>query len=174
MNYAKMNYAVAGAVFFVCWLVQTTLLWRIWPLGAAPSLLLCAAVCFAWLYSANYSLVYAFVFGLLIDIQTQTLLGPTALSLVLCCIPAYILRRQFNLERALPAVFAALAATLIYVFALWAICHASGAAAGILLTIRTLPGLLLSHAVICFLLHILFVRTIIRHRRDRRYSGGVM
>ena len=174
MGRADMNYAKAGVFFFICWLVQATLLWRIWPFGAAPSLVLCASVCFAWLYDANYSLVYAIVFGLLTDIQTQALLGPTALALVLCCVPAYLLRLYFNPERALPAVFAALAATLVYVFALLCVCHAAGAVAGLPPAMRTLPGLLASHAIICFLMHILFVRTIIRHRGDRRYSGGII
>lgn len=169
-----MNFAKAGLFFFACWLVQSTLLWQIWPFGAAPSLVLCAAVCFAWLYDAGYSLAYAIVFGLLIDIQTQALFGPTALSLVLCCIPAWLLRRHFNSERSLPAVFAALSATPVYVFALWGICHVSGAPAGIRLAALTLPGLLVSHAIICFLFHILLVRTVIRHRGDRRYTGGVM
>ena len=169
-----MNYAKAGVFFFIIWLVQALLLWKVWPFGAAPSLLLCAAVCFSWLYDANYGLVYAIVFGLLIDIQTQTLFGPTALILALCCVPAFLFRQYFNPERILPAIFASLAATPIYVFGLWGICHVFGSPADISLAAATLPGLLAAHALICIVLHISFVRTIIRHRRDRRYVGGVM
>ena len=169
-----MNYVKAGVFFFILWIIEAALLWRVWPFGAAPSLVLCAAVCFAWLYDANYGLVYAIVFGLFIDIQTQSLFGPTALVLVLCCVPAFLLRRNVNPERVLPVIFAALLATLIYVFGLWGICHVFGAPAGIMPAVRTLPALLVSQAAICFIIHILFVRTIIKDRRDRRYTGGVM
>ena len=169
-----MNYARAGVFFFVMWLIQTTLLWRVWPFGAAPSLLLCAVVCFAWLYDENYGLVYAIVFGLLVDIQTQALFGPNALMLTLCCVPAFLLRLNLNPERVLPVIFASLLATPVYVFGLWGVCRLFGAPADISLVAETLPGLLASHAVICLIMHFSFVRTIIRHRRDRRYVGGVM
>ena len=168
-----MNYWKAGIFFFICWIVQTTLLWKVWPFGAAPSLLLCAAVCFSWLYDSGYGLVFAIVFGLLLDIQTQILFGVNALALVLCCIPAFLLRMHFNPERALPCVFSALAATLINVFVVWGIWAVFGTPAGIVSVILTLPSLLISHAIICFILHISFVRTIIKHRRDRKYIGRV-
>ena len=167
-----MNYVKAGIFFFICWLVQTTLLWRVWPFEAAPSLLLCAAVGFSWLYNRNYGLVYALVFGLLLDIQTQILFGTSALALVLGCVPAMALRRHFNPENPLPNMLSALLATLVSVFVTWGICHIFGSPAGILLAVRTLPTLLISHAIICFILHISFVRTIIKHGRDRRKRRG--
>ena len=168
-----MNYPKAGAFFFICWLVQTTLLWRVWPFGpaaatpAVPSLLLCAAVCFAWLYDRNYALVYAVAFGLLLDIQTQPLFGVQALALTLSLIPALLMRRHFNLENVLPAILAA-AATPIKTLATWAIAHLFGAPQSIFLAIETLPTLIISQIVICFILHISFVRTIIMDRKDRR------
>jgi len=169
-----MNYAKAAILFFACWLVQTTLLGRIWPFGAAPNLLLCAVVCFAWLYDAGYGLIYGIVFGLLLDISVQALVGASALTFVLCCIPAFALRRVFNPERALPAVLSALIATPVYVFGFWGIYHLCGAPAGILPAVQTLPALLIAQALVCLALHLLLVRTIIKHRRDRRYIGGVL
>ena len=169
-----MNWIKAGILFFILWLIQTTLLWSVWPLAAAPSLLLCAAVCFVWLYDSWYGLVYALVFGLLIDIQTQNLFGVCAVSFVLAVLPAMGLRLIFNHERALPVIAAGLAATIICAFANWGINHVFGAPASVQLVLQTLPALLVSHAVICLLLHIVFVRTIIKHRKDRRYVGGVM
>jgi len=169
-----VNYVKAGIFFFILWLVQTTLLWRIWPFGAAPHLLLCAVVCFAYLYNANYAFVYAIVFGLLLDLQVQSLFGVSALLLVLCCVPAWFLRFYFNPERVLPCVLASGIATFINVFGLWAIYRLFGTPASLLLTARELPELLIAQAVICLVLHIAFVRTIIKDRRDRRYIGGVV
>ena len=169
-----MNYAKAGVFFFVLWLIQTTLLWRVWPFGAAPHLLLCATVCFAYLFNSNFAFVYAIVFGLLLDLQVQYLFGVSALLLVLCCIPAWLLSYSFNPERALPCVIAALIATLINVFGLWGIYSLFGAPASIFVSIRMLPELLISQAALCLVLHIVFVRIIIRDRRDRRYMGGIV
>jgi len=116
-----MNYVKAGILFFVLWLIQTTLLWRVWPFGAVPNLILCAAVCFAYLYNKNFALIFAVAFGLMLDLQTQSLFGVTALTLVLSCVPAWILRGHFNPERALPGMLSALIATAIYGFSLWGV-----------------------------------------------------
>ena len=169
-----MNYVKAGALFFVLWLVQTTVLWRLWPFGAAPHLVLCAVVCFAYLFNSNFAFVYAIVFGLLLDLQTQSLFGVSALLLVLCCIPAWLLSYAFNPERSLPCVFAALIATVINTVGLWGIYSLFGAPAAFFPSVRELPQLLISQAVICLLLHIIFVRIIIRDRRDRRYLRGIV
>ena len=169
-----MNYIKAGIIFTLCWLIQTTLLWRIWPFGAAPSLILCAVVCFSWLYEEFYCLVYAVVFGLLLDIQVQSLFGVSGVAFVLSCIPAFLLRTQFNPERSLPLLISALAATPINTFVSWGVNHIFGAPASVILVLHTLPELFVSQAVICLLLHLLLVRTIIRDRRDRRFIGGVM
>lgn len=169
-----MNYLKAGIFFFVCWLVQTTLLWRVWPFDASPNLPLCAAVCFSWLYDRNYGLVYAILFGILLDLQTQTLFGVTALALVLCCVPAFILRLYFNPERALPCALAALIATPVCLLTVWGFYHLFGSPVSLLSAIRTLPSLLISQSLISLILHLLFVRTIIHDKKDRRYTGSVV
>ena len=169
-----MNYVKAGIFFIVCWLIQTTLLWRIWPFAAAPSLLLCAVVCFSWLYDEFYCLAYAAVFGLMLDLQVQSLFGVSGVALVLSCIPAFLLRTQFNPERTLPVVVSALVATPINVLTVWGINHIFRAPMSIVLVLRTLPELFVSQALICLVLHLLFVRTIIKDRKDRRFVGGVL
>ena len=169
-----MNYIKAGIFFAVCWLVQTTLLWKVWPFGAAPSLLLCAVVCFSWLYDEFFCLAYAVVFGLLLDLQVHSLFGVTGVALVLSCIPAFLLRTQFNPERVLPLVLSALVATPISALTIWGINHIFGVPKSIVLVLQTLPELFVSQALICLVLHLLFVRTIIRDRRDRRFVGGVL
>jgi len=170
-----MNYLKAGIFFTVCWLVQTTLIWRIWPFGAAaPSLLFCAAVCFAWLYDEYYSLVYAAGFGILLDLQVQTLVGVQGLAFVLCCIPAFLLRMYFNPERLLPFLVAAILAAPINLIVVWGVNRLFGSPAGILFVLPSLPELIISQTIICLILHLLFVRTIIKDKRDRRYIGGVM
>ena len=169
-----MTWFKAGIFFLILWLVQTTLLWRIWPFGAAPSLLLCAAVCFCWLYEAYYGLAFAVVFGLLLDIQLGNLFGVWALAFVLAILPAMVLRRSFNPERVLPFLVITLIATLICAFIVWGINSMFGAPASALLLLRALPALFISQAVICIALQLIFVRTIIKHRRDRRYIGGTM
>ena len=169
-----MNYIKAGVFFAICWLLQTTLIWRIWPFGAAPSLLFCAVVCFSWLYDEFYCLAYAAIFGLLLDIQVHSLFGVSGVALILSCIPAFLLRTLFNPERTLPLVISALVATPIYVFSAWGINHIFGAPMSFVLVLQTLPELVVSQALICLILHLLFVRTIIKDKRDRRFVGGVV
>ena len=169
-----MNYIKAGIIFTICWLVQTTLLWKIWPFGAAPSLLLCAVICFSWLYDEFYSIAYAVVFGLLLDIQVHSLVGVSGVAFVLSCIPAFLLRLQFNPERTFPLVVSALVATPINVLTVWGISRLFSIPTSITLALQTLPELFVSQALICLVLHLLLVRTIIKDRRDRRFVGGAL
>lgn len=169
-----MSWPKAGVFFFILWLVQTTLLWRVWPFGASPLLLLCAAVCFVWLYDEYYGIAYALIFGLLIDLQAQNLFGIWALALFLACLPPLVLRRFFNHERIVPFLLTTLLSTLLCVVVVWGVNRMFGAPASFMLVLGALPELLVSHVIICLVLHLAFVRTIIKHRRDRRYVGGVM
>jgi len=169
-----MNYVKAGIFFFICWLLQTTLLWRVWPFGASPSLLLCAVIVFAWLYRSNYFLVYAVIFGLLLDMQMSQIFGVQALALVLCSVPVLLLRMYFHPERTLAAGLAAMIGTPVYVLTVWGAHRLFGTVIGLDLVLTDLPELIISQALICLILHISLVRTIIKDRKDRRYAGGVM
>ena len=170
----RMKYYKAAIIFFIAFILQTTVLSRIFVLGATPNLLLCLTVVFVYLYDENYGLVYGLVFGALLDITTQLYFGVETLAIVLACIPALFLRRIFNPEKIPPSVLSILLATVINLFGVWTIYAISGVETNIAVVISTIPGLFFSHIILAIVLHLCFVRTIIRHRGDRNYSGGVM
>jgi rod shape-determining protein MreD len=168
-----VKYYKAGIVFFVAFLVQTTLLGDLFGSGVAPNLLLCLTVVFTFLYDESYGLVFGIVFGMLLDLSTQTIFGTQTLTFVLAAIPPLLLRQVFNPEKILPDVFVAVLATPINAFPVWWIYHLAGSLGKLRYVIDNLATLMVLHAVIALVLHLLLVRTIIRNRRDRRYNGGV-
>ncbi|MDR3305325.1 MAG: rod shape-determining protein MreD [Clostridiales Family XIII bacterium] len=168
----KMRYYKAAILFFIAFLIQTTILGGVSIRGVSPNLLLCLVVVFSFLYDESYGLILGIVFGLLLDLSTQTLFGIQTITFVAAGIPPLIFRRLFNRERVLPDILMALIATPINVFAVWFAYHLTGSPVKIDHAVGALPGLLISHAVIVCILHLLLVRTIIRHKRDRKYLGG--
>ena len=169
----EMKYYKAALIFLVAFIVQTTILSKVMVLGAAPNLLLCLMVVFTYLYDKNFGLIFGILFGLLVDVTTSMVLGVETFTMVLACIPVIIVRMIFNPERTFPCVLLIIGATIINIFGVWAIYNIAGINANISSSISMIPGQVLSNVVITFLLHLFYVRSIIRHKRDRHYSGGV-
>jgi hypothetical protein len=64
-------------------------------------------------------------------------------------------------------------ATPLNAFLVWGIYRFAGSPMDVMIPLRSLPVLLLSQCILTGLLHLLFVRSVIRHRRDRKVEWEV-
>lgn len=170
----EMRYYKAVIIFFIAFIIQTTVLSNVLVLGISPNILLCLTVVFTYLYDQNFGLVCGLIFTLLIDFTTSMVVGVETFTVALACIPVVIVRMIFNPERTVPCALLAVAATFINIFGVWALYNISGVSANISSSLSMLPGSLFCNVILTIVLHLFFVRTIIRHKKDRNYSGGVM
>ncbi|MDR1067850.1 MAG: rod shape-determining protein MreD [Clostridiales Family XIII bacterium] len=168
-----MRYYFAAPIFLLAFLLQTTVFWRVTIFGYSPNLLLCLVVVFSFLYEERFGLVLGAVFGCLLDIATSPYVGPQAITFVMVYIAARLLRNVFNHEKLIPDVLTALIATPVNVLFVWLIYRLCGVPTNFIFALKPLLPLLLMHAVITALLHLIFVRSVIRYRHDRRYTGGL-
>ncbi|MDR0853300.1 MAG: rod shape-determining protein MreD [Clostridiales Family XIII bacterium] len=168
-----MKYYIAAPIFLVGFLIQTTLSF-VNILGFFPNIVLCLMVVFSFLYDENYGIILGIIFGVLLDLSTQQYFGTMTLLIVLSYVPIFFLRHVFNNEKVLPDMLMSVIATLIYAFGGWTIHHIFGSPVSIGSVIDILPALVISNAIIVCVMHLILVRTIIRHRKDRSYYGGVV
>jgi rod shape-determining protein MreD len=168
-----MRYYFAAPIFLLALLLQTTVLWRVTIFGYSPNLLLCLVVVFSFLYEERFGLVLGAVFGGLLDVATSLYFGPQAITFVMVYLVVRLLRNVFNHEKMIPDVLMALIATPINVFFVWLIYRMCGVPTNFIFVLKPLLPLLLMHAVLTALLHLIFARSVIRYRHDRRYTGGL-
>jgi rod shape-determining protein MreD len=168
-----MRYYIAIPVFLLAFLLQTTVLYSYPIFGFAPNLLLCLVVVFSFLYEEHYGLVLGVAFGALLDISSSWYFGVRAISFVLIYGIVSVLRNIFNHEKLLPDMLMAVIATLVDCFFVWAVYRLCGSPSSVMNTVRSLPVLLVSQTLITGVFHLLFVRSVIRHRRDRKAEWEV-
>jgi len=126
------------------------------------------------MYDERYGLVYGLIFGVLLDLTQSLYFGPQTLTFFLAYIVAGLMRKVFNQEKVIPDVLCALIITPVYAFILWGSYRLVGNPKDVSYVLESLPALLIMHAVLTALFHLLFVRGIIRHRRDRRYKSDLV
>ena len=79
-------------------------------------------------------------------------------------------RGIFNHEKVLPDLLMAVIATPINSFFVWGIYRLAGSPVHVRYVLYTLPPLIVMHCILVALLHLIFVRSVIRHRRDRSFE----
>ena len=171
---SRMHWYFAVIFFILAFLIQTAMLWK-WPVyGFTPNLLLCVVVVFSFLYDERYGLVYGLAFGALLDITSSFYFGPQTLTFFLAYIAAGRMRSVFNQEKIIPDVLIALIITPIYALLMWGLVRITGNPKNIGFMLESLPVLLVMHGAITAILHLLLVRSIIKHRKDRRYKSDLV
>jgi rod shape-determining protein MreD len=169
-----MRYDIAVPIFLLAFLLQTTVLWKLPLFGYSPNLLLCLVAVFTFLYDERYGLILGAIFGGMLDIATSAYFGPQAITFVMVYLVVRLMRNVFNHEKLVPDVLMALIATPINVIFVWVIDRFCGIPLHFIFALKSIFPLLLMHAAIAAVLHLIFVRTVIRYRNDRRYEGGML
>jgi len=171
---SRMHWYFAVIFFLAAFFIQTAMLWK-WPIyGFSPNLLLCIVVVFSFMYDERYGLVYGLAAGALLDVTTSMYFGPQTLTFFIAYIAAGRMRLVFNQEKIIPDVLVALIVTPIYALLMWGSVRLTGNPKNISYMLESLPVLLVMHALLTALFHLLLVRSIIRHRRDRRYKSDLV
>ncbi|MDR2156832.1 MAG: rod shape-determining protein MreD [Clostridiales Family XIII bacterium] len=168
-----MKYYIAVPVFLLMFLIQTTLLHRFPIFSYSPNLLLCFVVVFSFLYEKPYGLILGIVFGAMLDVATSWYFGVQTVTFVVVYGVISAFRRIFNHEKLLPDVLMAAIATPLNCFFVWGVYRLCGSPSDVMNAVRALPVLLVTQCVLTGILHLIFVRSVIRHRKDRKAEWEV-
>lgn len=165
-----MRYWKAAAAFLVAFLIQTSLLNIISIKGYTPNLLLCLVVVFSFLYEDGlYGIIFGAVFGLLYDICFSSVLGPTALALVVTSVVILIVREFANIENIVNMWIVAVFSLVIFYFVSWSLFRLGGNPEGFLYVIKRLPWTGLYSIAVITAIYLVLIRKVTKHRKDRYF-----
>lgn len=165
------RYILGFMAFLLALILQTTVLKHIAIFGYSPNLILCLVVVCTFLYDEQIGMIYGIVFGLILDLFTNLYIGPSAIAFVVVCLFVRLMRIIFNHERLLPELLLALVSTPLYTFVLWGLLKMTGSPMSVLVVLKAMPVLILYNGIIIIILHLLLVRGVIKHRKDKNISG---
>ena len=167
----NMKYWKAGLLFLTAFFVQTSLLNLLSIAGCTPNLILCMVVVLSFLYENEmYGVVFGAVFGLLYDICYSSVIGPTAISLVLVAILILVLREYANIENIVNMWVISAVSIVLYYGLNWGLFHMAGNPIGIVYVIKDLPGVFLYSLAVVTLIYLILIRKAVKHRRDRYFK----
>ncbi|MDR0886273.1 MAG: rod shape-determining protein MreD [Clostridiales Family XIII bacterium] len=167
-----MSYKLAVPLFFIALILQTTVLNKIAIYGYAPNLLLCMVVVFSFLYQRLYGLVLGAIFGILLDLVTKPIVGIESLTFLVTFIIASALSEYFNHEKLLPDLVTGVIATVLSVGIKYLLYLLVGYTVNLSVCLESLKVLIPYNLVVIAILHLVFVRSIIRFYNDRKFQGG--
>lgn len=160
-------------VFFIVFLFQTTVGSSMAVFGYSPNFLLCLVVVFSFLYQRYYGLILGIIFGLLLDFAVGQYVGISAVAFVLIYLLISKLKEIFNQERVLPELLMSVIGTLTYIVVYWCIYALMGSPYTALYVLKSVPVLLIYNSLFVLIFHFIFVRSIIKHRRDKKFQGNI-
>lgn len=168
-----MRYHFAIPIFLLAFLIQTTILWRFTFFGFSPNLLLCLVIVFSFIYENKYGIVLGIAFGLLLDLSTSIYMSIQTITFVIVYFIVRYFRNIFNHEALIADMGMAVIATPINVFLVWIITRLSGVPESIVYSLKSLLPLLFMHVILVGILHLIFVKTVIRYRKDAKFTGSL-
>ncbi len=135
--------------------------------GHAPNFILCVSIAFAFYYELGPALVFASVFGLLLDVNFSVLTGPSALILPVVVLAMEPLKDFFYKERLINVLMISLVGTVLYYGMQWAVIKLFKGAYSFMYMAGHIPMLLLMNTAVMLVLYFVLARRLIAIDRDK-------
>lgn len=166
----NMQYWKAGLMFLLAFFIQSSLLNLIGIAGYTPNLMLCLVVVLSFLYESEmYGVVYGALFGILYDICYSSVIGPTAISLVLVAIFILLVREAANTENIVNMWIVTLLSIFMYYGIDWLLLRLSGNPIGFVYVIKSLPVVCIYSFGVITLIYFILIKKAVKHRKDRYF-----
>jgi rod shape-determining protein MreD len=162
----------AFLIFAAAYTVQSTLLRYVTVQGVSPNLLLSLVIVFAFLYEEPLGFAFGAVFGLLWDMQFGLYAGVSGISFMTAALAMTWLKKYLNHELPLPALVGGLLGSVLNNAVFWGIYKLTGIPHTLRYILGMQPALIACDVAMVLILHLIFRRGVIRHRKDREYKGG--
>lgn len=165
-----MKYWKAALMCLGAFLIQASLLNLISIKGYTPNLILGLVVVLSFLYESEmYGLVFGATFGCLYDLCFGTVVGPTAIALVLVSIFIFIAREYANIENIVNMWIVSIISIFIFYGFDWVFQRMAGNPIGFVYALKALPLVSIYTFIFITILYLVLVRKVSRHRKDRYF-----
>ncbi|WP_419824256.1 rod shape-determining protein MreD [Anoxybacterium hadale] len=168
-----MKYRYSFLLFFIAFLLQTTVLNHFGIFGMSPNLILCLVVIFSFLFEGYHGIIYGLLFGLFVDICFAQIIGIASIGLFSIALICSELKRYLYKESVVSIVIVSLVSTTVYGLMYWGIYRMLGNGFDFLYVAEKEAILLGYHAVVTLIIYH-FVSKSFKHRSDRyMYRGNL-
>ena len=169
-----MKYRYALPLFIAAFLLQTTVMTHFTVFGKGPNLVLCLVILLPFLYGGYQGAVLGVIFGLLTDLCSSVIVGPSAVGFLLVALLMSYVRIRLYWDSILSIFVAALAGTGIYYLVFWRITATLGGNYAFLYMLKALPVLVLYDFAAMLIFYFVIGRRAIRHPQDKSMKGGLI
>ena len=168
-----MKYKFSFLFFLIAFILQSTVFNHFGIFGMSPNLVLCMVVIFSFLYEGYHGIIYALLFGLIIDICYAEVIGIASIGLFSVALVCGELKRYLYKESMVSVTIVSLVTTTVYALIYWGIYRMLGRAFDFLYVMEK-EAILLGYHVLVTLIIYHFVSKNFKHRSDRyMYRGNL-
>lgn len=162
-----MKYKYAFIIFFICFILQSSLMHHFSIFGVAPNLVLCLVIIFSFLYDSYHGVVFGPIFGLIQDIFFSEIIGVAALSYLLIALISLELNRYFYRESYASVLIASLVGTSCYGLFYWGITKLLGIENAFIYMLKIEIILLIYNGFVMLIMYRIMSRRVIKHPSDK-------
>lgn len=165
-----MSYKQGFFLYLAAFFLQPFLFELIPGFGGNVNLILCLTVMLTYLFDETLpGLFFGFIFGLLSDSFYGMYIGAGTFALVVVGVTVFVLKEFTNIENFFNTILVMAASTWMYTSIYWLIYHVIGSPYSYFYAMKSIPLMLLFNCVIAAGLYMIFIKRVIKYRRDRYF-----
>lgn len=169
-----MKYKYSFLLFFIAFILQTTVMNHFAIFQISPNLILCFVVIFSFLYEGYHGIIFGILFGLMNDICFAEIIGISSISYFAVALICIEMKRYLYKDSVISVLIVSSIGTVVYVLFCWSVYKMLGNGFEFLYVIKKEAVLLIYNTVITLIIYHFVSRSVIKHRGDRyMYRGNL-
>lgn len=162
-----MKYKYSFILFFIGFILQSTLMQHFSIFGVTPNLLLCLIIIFSFLYDDDQGVIFGPIFGLIHDIIFAEIIGVSALSYLIIALICMELNRYLYRESFVSILIASSVGTTCYGLIYFGIIKMLGSEYAFIYMLKMVTILLFYNGFVMIIMYLFMSRRVIKHPSDK-------
>jgi len=167
-----LRYKYSFFIFFIGFLLQSTVINYFGIFHIAPNLVLCLVIIFSFLFESYHGMIFGMIFGFVSDVCFAEIIGVASLSYLIVALLCFELKRYLYKDSVVSILIVSSAGTISYALIYWGIMQLLGMGYEFLAIAKMEAVLLVYHGIISWLMYLLMSRRVIKHHSDRYIYRG--
>ena len=169
-----MKYRYSFLLFFIAFILQSTVMNYFRVFEMSPNLILCLVVIFSFLYEGYHGMIFGILFGFVSDICFAEIIGIASMANFAVALVCIGMKRYFYKDSRISVTIVSVMGTAVYALLYWSVSGMLGSGAEFLYVMEKEAVLLIYHIIITLAVYQVVSRSVIKHRGDRyMYRGNL-
>ena len=169
-----MKYRYSFLLFFIAFILQSTVMNYIRIFHMSPNLVLCLVVIFSFLYEGYHGILFGILFGLISDACFAEIIGIASISYFAVALICIEMKRYLYKDSVISIMIVSSVGTAVYALFYWSLYKMLGSGYQFIYAMEKEAVLLIYHIIITLIIYHFVSRSVIKHRGDRyMYRGNL-